>query len=114
MKNKKLNSFEALRKIQFDNLAPEPENLKEPKEFTKKQSLEAHFSNKGRAGKTVTLIKGFEGNSTELKSLAKLLKQHVGTGGTVKDGEIIIQGNYRDALIEKLQSLGHEVKRVGG
>ena len=114
MKNKKLNSFEALRKIQFDNLAPDPENLKEPNEFTKKQSLEAHFSNKGRAGKTVTLIKGFEGNSTELKALAKLLKQHVGTGGTVKDGEIIIQGNYRDALIEKLQSLGHEVKRVGG
>lgn len=114
MKNKKLNSFEALRQIQFDNLAPDPENLKKPREFTKKQSLEAHFSNKGRAGKTVTLIKGFEGNSSELKALAKLLKQHVGTGGTVKDGEIIIQGNYRDALMEKLQSLGHEVKRVGG
>jgi len=114
MKNKKLNSFEALREIQFDNLAPDPENLKGPKEFNKYQSLEAHFSNKGRAGKTVTLIKGFEGNSTELKALAKLLKQHVGTGGTVKDGEIIIQGNYRDALMEKLQSLGHEVKRVGG
>jgi len=114
MKNKKLNSLEALSQIQFDYLAPDPENYQEPEEIPEKQYLEAHFSNKGRAGKTVTLIKGFEGDPSELKALAKLLKQHVGTGGAVKNGEIVIQGNYREALMEKLESLGHNVKRVGG
>lgn len=114
MENRKLNSFEDLRKIQFNNLAPVPDNYQEPEEKTEKQYLEAHFSNKARAGKTVTLIKGFQGDTSELKILAKELKQHVGTGGTVKKGEIIIQGNYRDALMEKLRAMGHEVKRVGG
>ena len=79
-----------------------------------KQQLEAHFSNKGRAGKTVTLIKGFEGELHDLKSLAKTLKNAVGVGGTVKNGEIIIQGNYREQLMTLLKEMGHEVKRVGG
>jgi len=76
--------------------------------------LEAHFSNKGRAGKTVTLIKGFEGSTSECKALAKQLKQAVGVGGTVKAGEIIIQGEYREQLIKILIEMGHRVKRVGG
>ena len=76
--------------------------------------MEAHFSNKGRAGKTVTLIKGFEGDLQDLKALAKTLKNAVGVGGTVKNGEIIIQGNYRDALIKLLTEMGHQVKRIGG
>jgi len=109
MADKKLNSLEALAKIQFDNLAPDPD----PKEFIK-QHLEAHFSNKGRGGKTVTIIKGFEGDVTELKQLSKILKQALGVGGTTKGNEIIIQGNYRDALIKLLTSMGHQVKRVGG
>jgi translation initiation factor 1 len=111
---KKLSSLEELAKIQFDNLAPDREepNTSEP-EFIP-QDLEAHFSNKGRAGKTVTLIKGFQGDSQELKALAKILKNAVGVGGTVKNGEIIIQGNYRDKLMQLLQEMGHTVKRVGG
>ena len=76
--------------------------------------MEAHFSNKGRAGKTVTLIKGFEGTIIECKVLAKQLKQAVGVGGTVKAGEIIIQGEYREQLIKILIEMGHQVKRVGG
>jgi translation initiation factor 1 len=78
------------------------------------QDLEAHFSNKGRAGKTVTLIKGFEGSTEDLKALAKSLKQAVGVGGSVKDGEIIIQGNYREQLIQILTEMGYGVKRIGG
>ncbi len=78
------------------------------------QYLEAHFSNKGRGGKTVTLIKGFKGSDAEIKSLAKLLKTKCGVGGSSKDGEIIIQGNYRDKIIEILQKEGFRVKRVGG
>ena len=112
--DKKLNSLDALAGIKFDNLAPDPDPLPDlPDEFIK-QSLEAHFSNKGRAGKTVTLIKGFDGDIQDLKALAKKLKNAVGVGGTVKDGEIIIQGNYRDALITLLTEMGHNVKRVGG
>lgn len=116
MKNKKLNSLEALSQIQFENLAPVPDSVASEVESEPAitQNLEAHFSNKGRAGKTVTIIKGFEGDTAALKSLAKTLKQHVGSGGTVKDGEIIIQGNYRDALMDKLLEMGHRVKRIGG
>ncbi len=112
--SKKLKSLEDLAKIQFENLAPDPENYTAPEDEFQPQQLEAHFSNKGRAGKTVTLIKGFEGEKAELKALAKELKNAVGVGGTIKDGEIIIQGNYRDKIMAILQEMGHNVKRVGG
>lgn len=114
MGSKKLNSLEALGSLKFENLAPDPEPEPEKKKSFQKQQLEAHFSNKGRAGKTVTVIKGFEGSEKDLKALGKHLKQAVGVGGTVKDGEIVIQGNYRDALMKLLQEMGHQVKRVGG
>lgn len=112
--SKKLNSLEDLANIQFENLAPDPENYVAPEDAFQPQTLEAHYSNKGRAGKTVTLIKGFQGDTTELKALAKQLKNAVGVGGTIKQGDIIIQGNYRDKLMDILQEMGHKVKRVGG
>jgi len=111
---KKLTSLADLAKMQFENLAPDPEPQKPEAVVFEKQQLEAHFSNKGRAGKTVTLIKGFVGEVQDLKALAKTLKNTVGVGGTVKNGEIIIQGNYREQLITILFNMGHHVKRVGG
>jgi len=81
---------------------------------TNDQYLEAHFSNKGRGGKTVTIVKGFQGSESNLKALGKLLKTKCSVGGTVKDGEIIIQGNYRDKIIQILQKEGYHTKRVGG
>ena len=112
--SKKLTSLSDLAKIEFNNLAPDSEPLENEVPSFEKQQLEAHYSNKGRAGKTVTLIKGFEGELHDLKSLAKTLKNAVGVGGTVKNGEIIIQGNYREQLMTLLKEMGHEVKRVGG
>ena len=76
--------------------------------------MEAHYSRKKRAGKVVTLIKGFQGSSQELKRLGKTIKNTVGVGGTIKNGEIIIQGNLRDKIMELLKKMGHDVKRVGG
>jgi len=60
------------------------------------------------------VVKGFEGQDEDLKALAKNLKKKCGVGGAVKDGEIIIQGNYRDKVMEILKKDGYNVKRVGG
>jgi len=69
---------------------------------------------KGRKGKGVTLINGVPLPADALKKLAKELKQKCGTGGTLKDGVIEIQGDHRDVLIELLKAKGWTVKRSGG
>lgn len=78
------------------------------------QRLEAHLDKKNRGGKIATIIKGYEGNEEDLKTLAKELKTLCGVGGSAKDGEIIIQGNFRDKIMEYLQKKSYKVKRVGG
>jgi translation initiation factor 1 len=78
------------------------------------QYLEAHFSSKGRGGKTVTIIKGFQGTNDDLVVLGKRLKKKCGVGGSAKDGEIIIQGDDREKIMELLKKDGYNVKRVGG
>ena len=112
--SKKLNSLSDLAKIKFEGLAPDQEERIDRDLDFIPQQLEAHYSKKGRAGKVVTIIKGFEGDKEALKYLAKSLKQSINTGGTFKNGEILIQGNYRDQIIDKLENMGHKVKRVGG
>lgn len=78
------------------------------------QKLEAHLDKKNRGGKVATIIKGFEGTDDDLKALAKQLKTLCGVGGASKDGEIIIQGNFRDKIMDFLAKEGYKVKRVGG
>ena len=69
---------------------------------------------KGRAGKGVTLVKGLALDPAALAALGKQLKAACGSGGTVKDGVIEVQGEHCDRVIELLQAQGHTVKRAGG
>ncbi len=69
---------------------------------------------KGRKGKGVTLITGVPLGSEELKKLAKSLKQKCGSGGSLKNGVIEIQGDHRDTLADELGKIGYKVKRAGG
>lgn len=74
--------------------------------------VECHYEK--RKGKPLTIIKGYTGHDEDFKQLAKEIKQLLGVGGSVKNEEIIIQGDYRDRIMEYLTDLGMKVKRVGG
>jgi len=78
------------------------------------QRLEAWIDKKNRGGKVATIVKGFVGTESDLKELGKMLKSACGVGGSAKDGEIIIQGNVRDKVMQLLQEKGYFCKRVGG
>lgn len=79
-----------------------------------KQLLYVSIDRKQRKGKDITLVEGFIGTEEDLKDLGKQLKSACGVGGTVKDGEIMIQGNHRDKIIELLGKDGYKTKRKGG
>jgi translation initiation factor 1 len=114
---KKVNSLEDLGEFVFStNKDFEIGGNDDAKETlpNNQQKLEAHLDKKNRGGKVATIIKGFEGHDDDLKTLAKQLKTLCGVGGAAKDNEIIIQGNFRDKIMEFLAKEGYRVKRVGG
>jgi len=80
----------------------------------RQQTVYLHRESKGRGGKAVTLIKGLALSEGDLSALAKKLKQACGSGGTVKDGLIEIQGEHREKIADALQKLGFKVKVAGG
>lgn len=73
----------------------------------RQQKLRVSIEKKGRGGKTVTLVNGFIGTDNDLKELGKLLKTRCGVGGSAKDGEIIIQGEFRQRVIDLLKAEGY-------
>ena len=104
---------------QLKNLFPdhiESERVEVPEEdqllFIQKEPVICKFEK--RKGKATTIIEGYEGTDADFKMLAKEIKTKLSVGGTFKDDSIIIQGDYRDKIMQILKEKGFKVKRVGG
>jgi len=97
--------------FEYQNNSEKPEQDTLP---PSQQDLRVQLDRKKRNGKQVTLITGFIGRIEDLEELAKFLKTKCGVGGTAKDNEIIIQGNFVEKIIELLKNKGYKVKRSGG
>lgn len=89
----------------FNYQTEDEEEIETPEK--KNQKLRVSLEKKGRGGKTVTLITGFTGREDDLKELGRTLKTKCGVGGSAKDGEIIIQGDFKQRVIELLKAEGY-------
>jgi translation initiation factor 1 len=118
MSKKKLNSFSDLGGLVYStdpNFNMEAEQAAETTLAPADQQLRIWFETKHRGGKAVTIVAGFVGNLADLEQMGKQLKQACGTGGSVKDGEALIQGDHRDKVLQWLLKNGYtKTKKAGG
>ncbi len=113
-KKKILNDFGGIMYSTDPSFTYEEQTVNEENLTNAQQDLRVLLDKKNRAGKAVTLITGFKGNETKLAELGKMLKTKCGVGGAVKEGEIMIQGDFRDKIFLLLQKEGYKVKKSGG
>lgn len=90
--------------FKFDNDGEPEAELLQPSQQKLRVAVERH----GHGGKTVTIVRGFAGPDDDMKELARTLKTFCGTGGAVKDGEIIIQGDLKEKIVARLQQTGYK------
>lgn len=109
-KNKNsFNDLESLRMVYSTN--PDAMKHDEPVIETppaNKQTLKVRLDKKQRRGKTVTIVGGFVGNDEDLETLTKTLKTKCGVGGSAKEGEIILQGDFKEKIVDLLKQMGYE------
>lgn len=117
MSKKKSNSWKNREGVvystnqDFEYSTAEPNENETP--APAQQNLKVMLDKSGRAGKQVTLIKGFVGASADLDALTKLLKTKCGVGGSSKEDEILIQGDVREKVLALLSKVGYKVKKSG-
>lgn len=110
MKNEKKNRINVVYSTNPDFNYEYEQQEEEETLAPEKQNLRVIIDSKQRKGKTVTLVQGFVGTEEDLKELAKLLKNKCGTGGSAKDGEILIQGDVKDKVIAILRENKYRAK----
>ncbi|WP_416440984.1 translation initiation factor [Phnomibacter sp. MR] len=115
---KKLNSLSDLGGLVYStdpNFKPVEDETPTALLPAAKQRLRIWFETKHRGGKAVTIVAGFEGPEVDMEQLGKQLKQACGTGGSVKDGEILVQGDHREKVLQWLLKNGYtQTKKAGG
>ena len=112
MSKKKIESLGGLVYSTDPNFKLPEENTEEQETIEpSQQKLKIRLDTKHRAGKAVTLVEGFIGSINDLEELGKKLKSLCGTGGSVKDGEIIIQGDNREKILQWLQKNGYKLAK---
>ena len=119
MKKQKLTGLAALSGLVYSTnpeaMAPQESQDNTTALAPAQQRLRIWIETKHRGGKAVTVIQGFEGSETDLELLGKQLKNACGTGGSVKEGEVLIQGDHRDKVLAWLHKNGYsQSKKAGG
>jgi len=112
-KNKNRDGIVYSTSSDFNYKGSDDDNQAESKP-NNQQQLRIWLESNNRGGKKVTIVRGYEGDGSDLIDLSKQLKSNLGTGGSVKNGEIIIQGDFRDRVVSFLEKEGFKAKKAGG
>jgi len=109
-------SWDAFQKLGNPENAPEEkqETKQKANHFLAKSRIRVHLEKKGRGGKSVSIVRGIQMTNAAMKEIEKKLKSKCGVGGSQKNGEIIIQGDHRNKIIELLKEMGaNDIKKAG-
>lgn len=102
--------YSTSQNFEFENSGESDQETLQPQH----QQLKVLLDKKSRGGKQVTLVEGFVGTEEDLKNLGKFLKNKCGVGGSAKSGEILLQGDHREKVLEALLAEGYKAKKSGG